>query len=180
MPHPSDFSAIEPDPATGHQCPLCRNELRRTWRRPVDKFASLFLPLHRYRCGNFSCQWEGNFRVQGAGRKGAKSSAGTRPVLKPVSAKIPAMLASGTAMVGVFLVLVVLLVGSQWEHGASWAGSKAMAKDSVASTSLVPSAHGLIFSDGLTLPVASTSLVPSAYGQEIPVGPRRGPGVKPP
>ncbi len=44
-------------------CPLCRGEVIRTWRRPVDRFTTLFMPVHRYRCEDFSCQWEGNFRT---------------------------------------------------------------------------------------------------------------------
>ena len=86
--------------AFNHMCPSCNSELRRTWRRPVDRFASLFLPLHRYRCCNFSCRW------------------------KP---------------------------------SVSWAGKPAAMEEN----------H-----------VASTNLVPSAHGQEIPVGPRRSPGYQ--
>ena len=141
--------------AFNHMCPLCSSELRRTWRRPVERFTSLFLPLHRYRCGNFSCQWEGNFRVHALSAKGAVTPAAARPASKPVSQKLPALVASACALVG---VLVVILVGSQWPTTASWAGSAATREDSV----------------------AATSVTPSVNGQEIPVGPRRGPGSLPP
>lgn len=46
-----------------HRCPRCDGRLIRAWRRPVDRFMCNFVPLHRYRCGDFSCQWEGNLRT---------------------------------------------------------------------------------------------------------------------
>jgi len=144
--------------AFNHMCPLCNDELRRTWRRPVDRFASLFLPLHRYRCGNFSCQWEGNFLVHSHDAKGSDTPATVRPGSKPVSYRLPALIASGSALAAVLLVLGVIFMGSQWQPGASWAGSSAMGEDRV----------------------ASTSQAPSALGQEIPIGPRRSPNTTPP
>ena len=48
--------------AAKHTCPLCNGNLERTWRRPVDRFASKFVPVHRFQCQAFSCRWEGNFR----------------------------------------------------------------------------------------------------------------------
>ena len=50
--------------ASKYICPSCHANLVRTWRRPVDRFTSQFVPVHRYRCQSFACQWEGNFRVQ--------------------------------------------------------------------------------------------------------------------
>ena len=32
----------------------------RVRRRQMDTISSIFVPVHRYRCGSFSCQWEGN------------------------------------------------------------------------------------------------------------------------
>ena len=139
--------------AFNHMCPLCNNELRRTWRRPVDRFASIFLPLHRYRCGNFSCQWEGNFRVHSQGAKGTDMPATVHFGSKPVSHTLPALIASGTALA---TVLVVILIGSIQQPREARADSTATGQDRVASTSLVPTVHG----------------------QEIPVGPRRSPGTK--
>ena len=49
---------------TKHNCPLCAWYLLRIHRRPKDRFLSLFIPVHRYRCSNAQCHWEGNFRVR--------------------------------------------------------------------------------------------------------------------
>ena len=55
-------------PATGsgadsRVCPQCNRNLLRTWRRPIDRFSSRFVPVYRYRCESFTCQWQGNFRI---------------------------------------------------------------------------------------------------------------------
>ncbi len=42
-------------------CPKCRGRLFRTWRRPIDRLTSLVVPVKRFRCEYFACQWEGNF-----------------------------------------------------------------------------------------------------------------------
>ena len=41
-------------------CPLCGGPLRRTWRRPIDRLRNLFVPVQRFRCYHFECQWVGN------------------------------------------------------------------------------------------------------------------------
>jgi hypothetical protein len=33
-------------------------------RRVIDHLLSFFSPVHRYRCPEISCQWEGNLRVR--------------------------------------------------------------------------------------------------------------------
>lgn len=139
-----------PSAAPAHGCPLCKTELRRTWRRPVDRFASLFVPMHRYGCGTFSCQWEGNFRIHGASSKGQEATDRVRISAKPVSSRLPALIASGSALAA---VLVVILIGSQWQNAASWANATKQRDDTVASTDAVPIVHG----------------------REIPIGPRRNP-----
>lgn len=50
--------------ASNHACPACNSNLFRTWRRPIDRFSSVFVPVHRYRCESFACKWEGNFRAK--------------------------------------------------------------------------------------------------------------------
>lgn len=56
----------ETSPTVGHTtlstspCPLCQGRLHRTWRRPIDRLTSSFLPVQRFRCEYFACQWEGN------------------------------------------------------------------------------------------------------------------------
>ena len=44
------------------ECPVCGTNLIRTPRRQVDRVVSLFVPVRRFRCQNFSCQWQGNLR----------------------------------------------------------------------------------------------------------------------
>jgi hypothetical protein len=45
-------------------CPLCgEGYLIRIHRRVIDRLLSLFMPVYRFRCLCFSCQWEGNIRV---------------------------------------------------------------------------------------------------------------------
>ena len=46
-------------------CPRCgRGHLVRVRRRPIDRLLSLFMHVNRYRCYNFTCQWEGNLRTR--------------------------------------------------------------------------------------------------------------------
>jgi len=45
-------------------CPLCgKPYLRRINRRLIDRLFSVLIPVRRYRCEDFSCQWEGNIRA---------------------------------------------------------------------------------------------------------------------
>lgn len=46
-----------------HSCPLCEGRLHRVNRRPVDRLTSMVVPVQRFRCERFSCQWEGNYRI---------------------------------------------------------------------------------------------------------------------
>ncbi len=45
-------------------CPRCGQELHRIHRMPLDKFISRFVHVHRYRCANPRCRWEGILRRQ--------------------------------------------------------------------------------------------------------------------
>ncbi len=49
--------------ASRQACPLCSAPLVRTPRRRIDHFLSRFVPVQRYRCERFACQWQGNLRV---------------------------------------------------------------------------------------------------------------------
>jgi transposase-like protein len=51
-----------------HGCPLCAAFLIRVKRRTRDRLISLFVPLERYRCLDFSCNWEGNLRAERSSR----------------------------------------------------------------------------------------------------------------
>ncbi len=44
-------------------CPLCGATLVRTPRRLIDRLLSHFMPILRYRCERFLCQWQGNMRL---------------------------------------------------------------------------------------------------------------------
>lgn len=55
---PADYISV-----SSHHCAQCGGNLIRTPRRPIDHFWSIFVPVHRYRCNRFACQWTGNLRV---------------------------------------------------------------------------------------------------------------------
>lgn len=42
-----------------HLCPVCDSPLRQVHRRPIDRLISQFYPVHRYRCLNSKCGWDG-------------------------------------------------------------------------------------------------------------------------
>ena len=46
-------------------CPACSQALIRVARQPIDRLASLFSPVQRYRCRQYDCQWEGTLHVGG-------------------------------------------------------------------------------------------------------------------
>ncbi len=52
--------------ASRHTCPLCSASLVRMPRRAIDHLLSRFVPLQRYRCERFACQWQGNIRADAA------------------------------------------------------------------------------------------------------------------
>ncbi len=57
--YPASLDGIGDRPA----CPRCGADLVRVRRRLVDRLLSLFAPVHRYRCRQHDCQWEGTIRV---------------------------------------------------------------------------------------------------------------------
>jgi len=46
------------------RCPLCHGTMNRIPRRFVDLVLSMFIPVRRYRCRSFDCDWEGNLRTK--------------------------------------------------------------------------------------------------------------------
>jgi hypothetical protein len=50
--------------AIKHACPVCAGYLIQIRRRAPDRLLSRFVLMHRYRCPDFACQWEGNLRVR--------------------------------------------------------------------------------------------------------------------
>jgi hypothetical protein len=46
----------------GRTCPRCNGSIYRVERRFVDLLVSVLIPVHRYRCGEMGCSWEGNMR----------------------------------------------------------------------------------------------------------------------
>lgn len=106
-----------------HTCPKCRGEVRRTWRRSLDRFASLFVPLYRYRCMTHQCEWEGNM-VRQVNAVAAKSASGEHAVAcKEFTAKSGSSLtrarfnwlsfAIPAGSIGSALVLVFMAMGGQ-------------------------------------------------------------------
>jgi hypothetical protein len=59
-----DGQALNYTSASRHVCPKCSALLVRTPRRAIDHFLSRFIPVQRYRCERFVCQWQGNLRVE--------------------------------------------------------------------------------------------------------------------
>jgi hypothetical protein len=55
---PADYVSV-----SHHHCAQCGGNLIRTPRRPIDHIWSLFVPVLRYRCNRFACQWTGNVRA---------------------------------------------------------------------------------------------------------------------
>ena len=88
-----------------HMCPLCNGNVLRTHRRAIDRTISMFVPVRRYRCPRFSCQWEGNLDA----RSGAPDAKKDSPGLDGGFSKIPAsfIVNMGVVVVGVVMVLVV-------------------------------------------------------------------------
>jgi hypothetical protein len=54
-------SAESPRDLPGHPaCPLCDTRVIRIPRRFIDRVISVVHSVRRYRCGSFTCNWEGN------------------------------------------------------------------------------------------------------------------------
>jgi len=53
------FLVLLPLRGTTHQCPRCGGELHRIHRTPADKLFSRIVDVHRYRCTNPRCDWQG-------------------------------------------------------------------------------------------------------------------------
>jgi hypothetical protein len=52
---------------SARQCPKCRGSLLRIKRRWLDRAISvMFVPMHRYRCEQLGCNWEGRLMVEGS------------------------------------------------------------------------------------------------------------------
>jgi len=64
-------------PVTGVDCPNCGATPVREQRRLVDRLHSLIVPVKRYRCENFACQWVGNIADTDARAPGSRADPGT-------------------------------------------------------------------------------------------------------
>jgi hypothetical protein len=49
----------DPNLPDGHHCPDCGGRLARVHRHALDRFASLIRSVHRYRCPDPACGWQG-------------------------------------------------------------------------------------------------------------------------
>lgn len=91
-------------------CPQCAGDLMRTSRRSIDRLTSLFIPVHRYRCCRFSCQWQGNLRIPGKAQGLVPDPMGAKRRVSrlPVSFVVNIVL----AVTGVVLVVAVSVTES--------------------------------------------------------------------
>jgi hypothetical protein len=85
-------------------CPQCRGALIRVWRRPIDRFTTQFVPVHRFRCDAFSCGWEGNLRVDGADN-------GKKPSVLERVATASAVVLGVTTSVALAAMVVLAMIG---------------------------------------------------------------------
>ena len=44
------------------KCPVCSGYAVRVRRRYTDRIINLFVAVHRYKCQDHHCQWQGNIR----------------------------------------------------------------------------------------------------------------------
>ncbi len=95
--------------AITHNCPECQGKLHRTWRRPIDRFSSQFVPVHRFRCDAFACRWEGNFRT---GEDG--SDANTQVPVDTWTAIRPAFFVFEGMLAVIAALLIVIFTTTDW------------------------------------------------------------------
>lgn len=115
-------------------CPSCNGILFRTWRRPIDRISSLILPVRRYRCRSFSCQWEGNLRNDGAAS--ATLGAGTGPPVKAHSPRVPKSVAIQMWLAAVGVAALVSLPITDWLSTSALANAESQQKQGLPSISL--------------------------------------------
>ena len=89
-------------------CPKCRSALQRVWRRPIDRFVSLFVPVHRFRCEKFVCQWAGNLRVRDTLGPSVQPET-DNILLNPVPARVPRTFIGSMVLVAVGIVAIILV-----------------------------------------------------------------------
>jgi len=57
-------------------CPRCNGSVYRVPRRVVDRLLSVFVAVHRHRCDEMGCYWEGNLRNLPATQRAPEACAG--------------------------------------------------------------------------------------------------------
>jgi hypothetical protein len=65
------------NPSNPQKCPRCGGDAYRIRRRLIDRLLSLIVPLGRYSCESFVCNWEGNLVVRSS-RKNGPTLSGVR------------------------------------------------------------------------------------------------------
>ncbi len=64
MQHKQNYESSNKGTFSRSGCPVCTEKyLMRIRRRFIDRIFSPIFPVHRYRCHNYPCGWEGNIRV---------------------------------------------------------------------------------------------------------------------
>lgn len=57
---------------TNPACPICgKRNLIRVHRRRLDRLFCVFVKVHRYRCQEYPCTWEGRLKVPEPARTSA-------------------------------------------------------------------------------------------------------------
>ena len=132
-------------------CPQCNAGLFRIPRHMTDRVTGLVVPVHRYRCDSFTCQWEGtlrvtrrDFSVTDVGSGGTITDGVPWPLYAP-RRKAPASFVANMVLSGVGVVLVMVLattdlfsnpeVANAGAHDQQWLAS---AKLSGEGTRLAP------------------------------------------
>ena len=99
--------------ANVNACPHCHGHVVRVWRRPIDRFVSWFVPVQRYRCEVFACQWQGNFRTP-AGSDGPATRHSGLPAgdahrtVEPSSLIVPGMIVAAASL------LITMAATADW------------------------------------------------------------------
>lgn len=109
-----------------HTCPSCNGSLVRAWRRPIDRFMTQFVPVHRYRCVSFACRWEGNFRTRrdpGTARL-ARPHTGAPAGIDLVHDATPKSFIARTTVLAACALLVAIFAATDWLSGNELAGAE--------------------------------------------------------
>lgn len=105
---------------TKRVCPSCSGNMVRTRRRQIDRVFSWFVPVQRYRCESFSCQWAGNFRAYDASHGASQShssgadSTSAGLLNNPPTAEVPKSFIAHLVLAAVGAAFVLVYTTTDW------------------------------------------------------------------